>query len=732
MVFCITGLALADTWTTVVEPDIPESLNDLCFVSDTDGWAVGNDGAIYHTTDKGDSWVAQTSGVEDDLEKVTFMDPDTGWVGTDNGSILRTMDGGETWTEYSFADLTPHISYSYFRSMVFTSSEVGHVIAGKYKYHYVFKTTDGGETWVITDSLADGSRQSWYDVSFFDENHGAIVGDQIHVQRYTSDGGETWVESDTIRSANFRDLKAVRWLNETDVVALGEGNSYWGITTPVSKSTNGGQTWEEAEQIPADLYHRAKDAYFKDSMNGIGVGSNGFSLAYLTTTTDGGETWQASSLEYDFGLSAISGVGDNLFVLGSSNHLIRSSDFGQTWELVPMMVPTSINCLAFTSTHGIAVTRYSDIYTSTDASGASWQYASEAGMWDSGDLDMVTDQVGYLLKENRHVVKTTDGGATWTTVLEPVPFSTRNKVGGIDFVDENTGYAWVSLNDYDEYHVFKTVDGGENWAQVDSTEGPGYLSGDMGFFDEMNGFLAGPDRWIRTTHDGGETWTTDTLRTGFPANIELNEDAEDVVVNDDDTAIIVGDMFICFTEDKGETWSYFEHGIADFDSSFLSVAGDGDLVYIGTWDGEVLTTTDGGETVSFQTIEGEPALLSAAVNAEGRPFFGTYDGTILAGDVPTGVEDQPVTTPETFSLAQNYPNPFNASTTIEFSLDTPETVTIKVYDTIGREIATVVNGKFQAGTHRVNFDAENLTSGVYFYQIETKSVADMRKMILIK
>ena len=54
--------------------------------------------------------------------------------------------------------------------MYFTSATVGHIIAGKYKKHYVLKTVDGGKTWAVKDSLADGARQSWYDINFFNEN----------------------------------------------------------------------------------------------------------------------------------------------------------------------------------------------------------------------------------------------------------------------------------------------------------------------------------------------------------------------------------------------------------------------------------------------------------------------------------------------------------------------------------------------------------------------------------
>ncbi|MBN1542275.1 hypothetical protein JW992_09030, partial [candidate division KSB1 bacterium] len=199
------GAAWAATWTTVSEPDIPETLNDIFFVSETDGYAVGNDGAIYFTQDSGDSWKKQECPVKSNLLKVYFVGTQTGWVGTKDGSVLLTTDGGANWTEVSFADLAPHITFSYFRSLYFVDKNVGHLIAGKFRVHYVMKTTDGGQTWAIKDSLSDNTTQSWYDIEFYgDGKYGAIVGDKIYTQRYTNDGGETWAASDTIRDANFR------------------------------------------------------------------------------------------------------------------------------------------------------------------------------------------------------------------------------------------------------------------------------------------------------------------------------------------------------------------------------------------------------------------------------------------------------------------------------------------------------------------------------------------------
>ena len=121
---------------------------------------------------------------------------------------------------------------------------------------------------------------------------------------------------------------------------------------------------------------------------------------------------------------------------------------------------------------------------------------------------------------------------------------------------------------------------------------------------------------------------------------------------------------------------------------------------------------------------------------DGSPLlnFGT-DGKAIGDPRWTknsvGVEDKK-NFPVQYSLAQNYPNPFNPSTKINYSLKHDGNVTIKIYNILGKEVATIVNEHQSAGEHTVNFKANNLNSGIYFYTINSDGFRATKKMILLK
>ncbi|MEP7146079.1 MAG: T9SS type A sorting domain-containing protein [bacterium] len=98
----------------------------------------------------------------------------------------------------------------------------------------------------------------------------------------------------------------------------------------------------------------------------------------------------------------------------------------------------------------------------------------------------------------------------------------------------------------------------------------------------------------------------------------------------------------------------------------------------------------------------------------------------------TGISQNLNSIPNKFSLSQNYPNPFNPSTVISYQLSVSSFASLKVFDVLGNEVATLVNEKQNAGSYSVEWDASNFSSGIYFYKIESNGFVQTNKMTLLK
>jgi len=130
------------------------------------------------------------------------------------------------------------------------------------------------------------------------------------------------------------------------------------------------------------------------------------------------------------------------------------------------------------------------------------------------------------------------------------------------------------------------------------------------------------------------------------------------------------------------------------------------------------------------------------LNLELTVFEGTawFDNIKVDQLLTTGIDDKSLdnTIPKGYSLIQNYPNPFNPSTIIKYDIPNESFVTLKIFDILGREVATLVNEEKPVGKYKVSFSPNNLVSGVYFYRINAQSVVSNKhftktgKMILMK
>jgi hypothetical protein len=151
--------------------------------------------------------------------------------------------------------------------------------------------------------------------------------------------------------------------------------------------------------------------------------------------------------------------------------------------------------------------------------------------------------------------------------------------------------------------------------------------------------------------------------------------------------------------------------------------------------GTMIKTTDGGS----EWLE----VSSPSLNRLNSVYFtdvitgyvvGNY-GTILKttnGGVTFVEENSNPSQPNTFLLSQNYPNPFNPVTSIKYEVGGFQFVSIKVYDVLGKEVATLINEEKPAGEYGVEFDGTGLPSGIYFYQLKAGEYSETRKMVLMK
>ncbi len=129
-----------------------------------------------------------------------------------------------------------------------------------------------------------------------------------------------------------------------------------------------------------------------------------------------------------------------------------------------------------------------------------------------------------------------------------------------------------------------------------------------------------------------------------------------------------------------------------------------------------------------RTIDDSQASFRMDIDCWGSPDTLYQDWPCTISDV----NDNGAPTISDFSLAQNYPNPFNPTTTISFTLNRADLTSLNVFDVLGRTVATMNMGRMEAGSHTISFDGSNLSSGVYFYQLESGAVNATRKMLLLK
>jgi len=173
-----------------------------------------------------------------------------------------------------------------------------------------------------------------------------------------------------------------------------------------------------------------------------------------------------------------------------------------------------------------------------------------------------------------------------------------------------------------------------------------------------------------------------------------------------------------YSSDDPTTYAYLVEGT--FDTDTLKTTPDGAVSFLA------------GESQTLQPQQSRTLYLAIALGADESEMHANIQLAQQKYDQITSVESDLNNIPSNFTLDQNYPNPFNPATKISFGLPQRSSVVLKVFNTLGQEVAELVNESLDAGMHSFNFDASKLTSGVYIYSLKTDAGLISKKMTLIK
>lgn len=385
------------------------------------------------------------------------------------------------------------------------------------------------------------------------------------------------------------------------------------------------------------------------------------------------------------GWIACSGLG----VSPMSGAILKSTDGGAYW-LVYMNGSMAFTNLNFINTlTGWAVGNESiispqgnikkSILKSTNGGITFLPQYSETGNDGFMSIKFYNESTGYAVSK-KNVYKSTDGGNTW---VNSNPFDQAD-YKNIFVPSPSRAYIVSSYNFYSY-----TYNGGETWLQVVDDWSTYYNS--MFFLNELTGWIGAKNGLLKRTNDGGLSWVE---MHNYLSNKGLFfvSPTYGFVINDYNT--------VGRTTNGGANWanqSLSYPGIR-FSSIFFINSQTGWIV------GSGLSST--GESVSLR--------------------LKTTTGGV------TGVNSGSTVMPDNFSLSQNYPNPFNPTTVVNYQLPVLSYATLKIYNSLGNEVKTLVNEQQNAGSYSVDFNAAELPSGIYFYTLVTENFSETKKMILVK
>ncbi len=379
------------------------------------------------------------------------------------------------------------------------------------------------------------------------------------------------------------------------------------------------------------------------------------------------------------------------------------------------------------------------------------------------------------------IIHTSNGGNDWIIQNS----KTENNILDIFFLDRNLGWAisWEAFNYPFGTYTLKTTDGGVNWYSSTFPE-ESIFSQCILFLDSLNGWMGGKPYPIVRTTDGGVSWTEAVIDSAFFSGLPVY----DIQFYDSSFGFASGGAIDCCgiiwqTTNGGDYWYVIDTpyvaqepiyqlhindslnilGVGgDFEDLGYGVgmmrSSDGGMTwgfeYIGmsgvAWDIDFRTESEawsplGGQQKLIYSLDAgitwnsvmtpDSAIIFKMIFPDSLHGFGVgMNGAIIKykPDSATAVFVPDNLIPDGFVLQQNYPNPFNPITRIGFRIADRRFVSLKVFDILGSEVSTLIDEELAAGRYEINFNAEKLSGGVYFYTLSASDFTSSKKMILLR
>ncbi|MDP2886309.1 MAG: YCF48-related protein [Ignavibacteria bacterium] len=450
------------------------------------------------------------------------------------------------------------------------------------------------------------------------------------------------------------------------------GNQYGWMAgyNGVYATTDGGASWKSQ----ATASSLVESICFVDSMTGWFVGPAG----KIAKTINGGTQWTTQTSGTTVDLRGVSMSDANNGWAVAEKAILRTTNGGSSWE--PQTAPVMqyiYGVKALSGTKGIVFG--GNLVLRTTDGGATWISPSLPAYGFLQGCYFIDENTGWVVGADGMMFKTTNGGIQWSVV----PSGTRQWITSIHFINAQQGWAvgWDGL-------VIKTTDAGTTWGrQLSGTTSSFY---GVHFIDAFNGWAVGGQN-MKTSDGGGVSFFAPVLLS--PSAGATNTSTRPTFQWETAAGVVSYQLQVA-------TSSYIYSGNIVINDSALtsttrqtSVLNPNRMYY---WrvlgyliDGSVLTTP----VWSFRT-----------------------------GSSSTSVEDI-AGLPGTYFLYQNYPNPFNPSTAIEFDVPRASYVTLKIYNTLGNEAATLVASTLSPGRYKSTWNAANVSTGVYFCRMHARQLS---------